>query len=202
MASSKKRPSAAADRGWIQQHPRYPLAHETHSFDPEGMKIVFQDMLDESGVRTFGYLVAGEPIVEAGKLRGVLVDAKQGRRAILARIVIDATGDGDVAAKAGCPFDIGRPSDGGVQGMTMMYRVCNIDEAALKTLSPERFKAIRANGGRQPPRRTAALQLRLSLAPTPQSMHPEHVPRGRQSAPRRRIDAADGQGPQAGAGLF
>lgn len=47
------------------------------------MKIVFQDMLDESGVRTFGYLVAGEPIVEAGKLRGVLVDAKQGRRAIL-----------------------------------------------------------------------------------------------------------------------
>jgi hypothetical protein len=119
-------------RGWVRQQPRYPLAHETHSFDPEGMKIVFQDMLDQSGVRTFCYLVAGEPIVEAGKVRGVLVDTKQGRRAILARIVIDATGDGDIAAKAGCPFDFGRPADGGVQGMTMMYRVCNVDDAKLQ----------------------------------------------------------------------
>ena len=73
----------ARRRGWIRQDSRYPKAHETHWFDPEGMKIVFQDMLDESGVRTFGYMVAGEPIVEAGKIRGVLVDAKQGRRAIL-----------------------------------------------------------------------------------------------------------------------
>ncbi len=57
----------ARKRGWIKQDQRYPLAHETHWFDPEGMKIVFQDMLDESGVRTFGYMVAGEPIVEAKK---------------------------------------------------------------------------------------------------------------------------------------
>ena len=134
----------ARKRGWLQQHPRYPLAHETHSFDPEGMKIVFQEMLDESGVRTFGYMVAGKPIVEAGKMRGVLVDAKQGKRAILARIVIDATGDGDMAAKAGCPFEFGRPGDGRVQGMTMMYRVCGVDDAAIKSLSPERIKAIRS----------------------------------------------------------
>ncbi len=97
------------------------------------MKIVFQDMLDQSGVRTFGYMVAGEPIVEAKRIRGVLVDAKQGQRAILARIVIDATGDGDIAAKAGCPFEFGRPGDGRVQGMTMMYRVCGIDEAKLQS---------------------------------------------------------------------
>ena len=42
------------------------------------------------------------------------------RKAVLGRIVIDATGDGDVAANAGLPFDFGRPSDGRVQGMTMM----------------------------------------------------------------------------------
>ena len=41
---------------------------------------------------------------------------------ILARIVIDATGDGDIAAKAGLPFEYGRAGDGLVQGMTMMFR--------------------------------------------------------------------------------
>jgi hypothetical protein len=123
----------ARKRGWIKQYSRYPLVHETHSFDPEGMKIIFQEMLDQSGVRTFGYLVAGEPIVESATIRGVLVDAKEGKRAILGRIVIDATGDGDIAAKAGCPFEFGRPGDGGVQGMTMMYRVCGIDDAKMQS---------------------------------------------------------------------
>jgi flavin-dependent dehydrogenase len=82
--------------------------HETHDFDPEGMKIVFHDMLEAAGVRTICCLVAGEPMVEDGRIQGVLVDTKRGRRAILAKIVIDATGDGDVAAKAGVAFDYGR----------------------------------------------------------------------------------------------
>jgi glycine/D-amino acid oxidase-like deaminating enzyme len=134
----------ARKRGWIERDSRSLAVYETHWFDPEGMKIVFQDMLDEAGVRTFAYTVAGEPIVEAGKIRGVLVDTKQGRRAILAKIVVDATGDGDVAAKAGCPFQYGRPQDGRVQGMTMMYRLCGIDEAKVKSLNPQQAKALHA----------------------------------------------------------
>ena len=53
----------------------------------------------------------------------MLVDTKEGTRAVLARIVIDATGDGDIAAKAGLPFEYGRTDDGLVQGMTMMFRL-------------------------------------------------------------------------------
>jgi hypothetical protein len=116
----------AGQRGWIEQFKRFPKAFETHWFDPEGMKIVYQDMLDESGVRTFCYLVAGEPIVKDGRIHGVVVETKQGARAILARIVIDATGDGDIAAKAGLPFDYGRAGDGLVQGMTLMFRLSNL----------------------------------------------------------------------------
>lgn len=108
--------------------------HETHDFDPEGMKVVFHDMLEASGVRTICGLVAGEPILEAGRIQGVLVDTKRGRRAILAKLVIDATGDGDVAAKAGVAFDYGRESDGLVQGMTMMYRICGIDESEIRSV--------------------------------------------------------------------
>jgi len=131
----------ARKRGWIQQVANFPKAFETHWFDPEGMKVVYQDMLDESGVRTFCYTVAGEPIVEAGQIRGVVVDTKQGQRAFLARIVIDATGDGDVAAKAGLPFEYGRAGDGLVQGMTMMFRLHGVEPAAVRA-HPEEAERV------------------------------------------------------------
>ncbi len=98
----------AEKHGWIVRDAHYPHAHETHWFDPEGMRIVWQRMLDEAGVRTICYLNAGEPIMADGRIRGVLCETKAGCKAYLGRIVIDATGDGDVAAKAGLPFDIGR----------------------------------------------------------------------------------------------
>jgi hypothetical protein len=132
----------ATKRGWIRFLGNL-KQHETHDFDPEGMKIVYHDMLDASGVRTFCHLAAGDPILEGGRMKGVLVDTKRGRRAVVARIVIDSTGDGDVAAKAGVPFDYGRASDGRVQGMTMMYRVCGIDEARMRAMpAGEREKIV------------------------------------------------------------
>ncbi len=127
----------AGKEGWLWRDPQYPRAHETHWFDPEGFKVVYQRMLDEAKVRTFCYTLAGEPIVEGNRIRGVLLDTKRGRRAMLAKIVVDATGDGDIAAKAGLPFEFGRASDGRVQGMTQMYRLCGIDEAARKAAPRE-----------------------------------------------------------------
>ncbi len=57
-------------------------------------------ILKEAGVRVFCYLAAGDPIIEDGRIRGVLVEIKRGRRAMPGRIVVDATGDGDITAKA------------------------------------------------------------------------------------------------------
>ncbi|MCK5119498.1 MAG: FAD-dependent oxidoreductase, partial [Candidatus Latescibacteria bacterium] len=118
--------------GWIRQDPNFPHVHETHWFDPEGMRIVWQRMLKEAGVRVFCYLAAGDPIMEDERIRGVLVDTKRGRRAVLGRIVVDATGDGDVAAKAGVPFGFGRETDGRVQGMTLMFKLHGIDPSAAE----------------------------------------------------------------------
>ena len=146
----------ADQRGWIRFRGSL-KRYETHDFDPEGMKVVFHDMLESSGVRVLCHLTAGEPIVHDGRIQGVLVDTKRGRRAILAKTVIDATGDGDVAAKAGVTFDYGRESDGLVQGMTMMYRLCGIDEAKVRSLPPEEGRKIMAdmreaaNAGELPP---------------------------------------------------
>ncbi|MBN8527259.1 MAG: FAD-dependent oxidoreductase [Planctomycetes bacterium] len=116
--------------GWIRRDPGYPRVHETHWFEPEGMTVVFHRLLDEAKVRTFCHLALGEPVVEDGRIRAVLVDTKRGRRAIAGRIFIDATGDGDLAVKAGMPFGYGREEDGLVQGCTLVFGLHGIDPAA------------------------------------------------------------------------
>jgi len=132
----------AFEHDWIFRDKKYPYAHETHWFEPEGMRIVWQKMLREAGVRTFCYLAAGDPIIEGNKIKGVLADTKTGRKSFLGKIVIDSTGDGDIAAKAGLPFEYGRKSDGLVQGMTMCFtlRGCNVPE--MKSISTEKVNEI------------------------------------------------------------
>ena len=128
----------ARKEDWIRRDPKYPNAHETHWFDPEGMRIVWHRMLQDAGVKIYCYLSASEPVMRDGKISGVTAESKTGTCAFLAPLIIDATGDGDIAAKAGVPFEVGRESDGRVQGMTMMFTLSGIDTA----------KAVEAGEGR------------------------------------------------------
>jgi len=57
--------------------------------------------------------------VKNNEIKGIIIESKSGRQAILAKVVIDATGDGDVAAKAKAPYEKGRESDGKMQPMTL-----------------------------------------------------------------------------------
>jgi 2-polyprenyl-6-methoxyphenol hydroxylase-like FAD-dependent oxidoreductase len=72
--------------------------------DWEVFKGIIFDMMEEAGVRILLHVMAVETIREGNKVKGVIIEGKSGREAILARTVIDATGDGDVAAKAGAKF--------------------------------------------------------------------------------------------------
>ena len=129
----------AVERGgeFVRRRPDYPARPETHDFDCAGMRVVLQRMARDAGVRVLCNLTAVESLAEGDRLRGVLVDTKTGRRAILADILVDATGDGDVAANAGAPFDYGR-GDGLVQGMTMMFCLFGVDPTALNREDAER----------------------------------------------------------------
>jgi hypothetical protein len=71
----------------------------------------------------------------------VLVDTKTGRKAVLGKVFIDATGDGDVAANAGAPFDFGR-EDGRVQGMTMMFELRGVNVAVVRALPREQAARV------------------------------------------------------------
>ncbi|MHB8897676.1 MAG: FAD-dependent oxidoreductase [Thermoguttaceae bacterium] len=89
----------AIERGgrFVRRMDHYPHRHETHEFDSTGMRVVFQRMLDEAGVRTLCNLQAVESVREGNRLTAVLVDTKTGRKAVRGKIVIDSSGDGDVA---------------------------------------------------------------------------------------------------------
>ncbi|MBA4387207.1 MAG: FAD-dependent oxidoreductase [Verrucomicrobia bacterium] len=92
-------------------------------FDGEQMKLLLDRMALEAGIDVLMHTLIVESLVEDGVVRGVVVENKNGRGAILARVTIDCTGDGDVAARAGASFGKGRSNDGLTQSMTLMFRV-------------------------------------------------------------------------------
>jgi ribulose 1,5-bisphosphate synthetase/thiazole synthase len=73
----------------------------SHALDAEMFKWVADVLVEESGVKPLLHRLCVAPIVEGGLIRGVITESKAGREAILARRVIDATGDADVAVRAG-----------------------------------------------------------------------------------------------------
>lgn len=95
--------------------------------NPERLKTLLLEMLEEHKVSLRLYSFASEPIMEGNSIRGVILESKAGRQAILAKEIIDATGDGDIAAKAGVPFFMGREEDGKMQPVTIMFKVAGVD---------------------------------------------------------------------------
>lgn len=91
-------------------------------FDPEAAKVAALNLIRKEGValRLHSWIVG--PMLDGARVTGVVVESKSGRQAIAARIVIDATGDGDVAARAGAPF-MGPAETGDRMGMSLMYRI-------------------------------------------------------------------------------
>ena len=116
----------------MERYADYPARPETHEFEPGALRVVLHQLLEDTGVRTLCHLAAVESIVKDGRMQAVLTDTKIGRKAVTGQIFIDATGDGDIAANAGVPFEFGRASDGRVQGMTMMFRLCGLDPDRIK----------------------------------------------------------------------
>ena len=99
----------------------------TITIDPEKLKTVCLEMLEEAGASLLLYTAAVDVIMDGGRIRGVIVENKEGRQAVFANVIIDATGDGDIAARAGVPFTLGREQDGLMQPATIMFKVGGVD---------------------------------------------------------------------------
>ncbi len=106
--------------------PPSPKTGYTVPFDPELFKFSLLEMMDESGVRMlFHAFASGALPLDDGSGWRVVFETKSGPVVIDAGVVVDGTGDGDVAASCGAPFEIGRPEDGLAQPMTLMFRVAD-----------------------------------------------------------------------------
>ena len=109
-----------------------------HYIGHEALKNAYLKLLADAGVRVQLYTQVVGAIVEDGCVKGVVTESKSGREAVLAKVVVDATGDGDVAARAGAAFDMGREGDGVCQPVTLMFRLGGVDTS--RCIAPGSFE--------------------------------------------------------------
>jgi hypothetical protein len=95
-------------------------------FEIEGMKLVLEQMAAECGCDLLYHTLLAEAVVENGAVTEAVVQNKSGRQRIRAARFVDATGDGDLAAFAGCGFDKGN-EEGHMQPVTLMFTIGGVD---------------------------------------------------------------------------
>jgi hypothetical protein len=110
------------------------------SYDVSTLKCAADDLLLSAGAKILFHAVAVDVVMDGGTIVALIVETKSGRRAVRAKTFIDCSGDADLAARAGVPFETG---DGNGSGLfpSMMFRVGGVDpERALAAIGE--FKAI------------------------------------------------------------
>lgn len=119
---SKEMLDRAIAGGFGTMRPHTPI------FDPEKTKILLEEMITEQGGRILYGTQAYDTVVEDGQIKSVLCLSKSGFMEISAKIYIDATGDGDIAASAGAPFEVGSHEFMGLNmGSTLAFRMSGVN---------------------------------------------------------------------------
>ena len=101
-------------------------------FDPEVLRRVIDEMLAEAGVCVRYHTSFVEPVMEGSQITGIVTHSKSGLGLIPAKVVIDCTGDADVAYRAGVECELGDTAAGRIQPATMFFRIGNVDSDKLE----------------------------------------------------------------------
>ena len=101
--------------------------NQTIPFDAEVFKDVALEMMLNAGVNLMLYTRVCEAIIINGEIKGVVTESKSGRYAVLGQIVVDCTGDADLAYNAGAPFEVGRKSDNKMRPFALLFRLGGLD---------------------------------------------------------------------------
>jgi hypothetical protein len=114
---------------WARRIPEItpgPDPFAANHMEPEAVKLLALEMIEGAGVELHLHTMIVGAIKEGNVVKGIITESKSGRQAFLAKQVIDATGDGDVAAFAGAEYRMG-DDEGRIQGMTVRFRLGCID---------------------------------------------------------------------------
>ncbi len=107
------------------------------AFDPDGWKKASDDLIRESGVHLRMHSWFSRPIVDDGAVKGVVVETKQGPQAIMGDVVIDTTGDIDVASRTGAPYEADKYL------VTLVFRLGGVDTDAAEKFEQENPREAR-----------------------------------------------------------
>lgn len=108
-------------------------------YESATLKLVADELVGEHGARVLLHSCAVDAIVEGGRITAVIIENKGGRGAIVPSVVIDASGDADVAARAGAGFELG--AGGETQFGSTMFRLGGVDIARASQLSRQDIRA-------------------------------------------------------------
>ena len=100
-------------------------------FHAEALRLVCQRMVLESGAEILFHGTVVDAVISGDTLTGVVVQRRGDQVTLAAKVVVDATGDADVAFRAGAVCEVGRPEDGLVQPVSLMFRVGGWDKEAF-----------------------------------------------------------------------
>ena len=99
----------------------------SYEIDSEGFKLVADRLVQEAGIHPMLHRLVVAPIMDGDQLKGVIVESKAGREAILAHRIIDATGDADIAHRAGAITHT-TPAEQ-MQAASVMFHLAGVDKA-------------------------------------------------------------------------
>ncbi len=117
---------------------------KSYTFNPEILKMVLDEEAAQANVKLLYYTQVVDSIVENNIVKGVFIENKGGRQAILAKRVLDCSGDGDVCASAGVPFELG-DGKGGFLACDMVFHVVNVGtHFNPSTVGPAAAEAIKS----------------------------------------------------------
>ncbi|MDN4588316.1 FAD-dependent oxidoreductase [Xenophilus aerolatus] len=122
------------------------------TIDPERLKLLSQEIVLERQVKLIYHSWAAIPIVEDGAVKGVVFESKEGRMAIMADVVVDATGDGDLFARAGAEYvnDIEEADVHHCMNTSWLFGGVDMNRwIEFKAGQPEAFSAFMAGGREQ-----------------------------------------------------
>ncbi len=117
----------------------------TAVIDPEILKDELNDMVLGAGAELFLHSWGTQPIMDGDTVKGVIFESKSGRQAILGKVVIDATGDGDIFVAAGADFDATLNNKYRSAWLAFTFWVANVDIKKYEDFQasqPEKHKAL------------------------------------------------------------
>jgi len=109
-----------------------PDGKATNGYDPEAMKLLLEDLCTAAKVEIHLHTRVCSALRAGDRIEHAVIESRSGREAVAAKVFVDCTGDGDLAAHAGCGFDFGHPETGLAQPMTLMALVSGIVPAEVR----------------------------------------------------------------------